>query len=100
MKFVLFVEGHTEKKSLPQFLKRWLDPRLTKPVGIKIVRFDGWSDFVKSAPTKALLYLNGPDRDDIAAVIGLLDLYGPTFYPENKQTANERYDWAKKKAGR
>ena len=26
MKFVLFVEGHTEKIGLPSFLKRWLDP--------------------------------------------------------------------------
>lgn len=95
MKFVLFVEGHTEKKSLPDFLKRWLDPRLARPVGIKIVRFDGWSDYVKSTPKKALLYLNGPDRDDIVAVVGLLDLYGPTFYPEDKTTATQRYQWAK-----
>ena len=35
MKFVLFVEGYTEDKALPKFLKRWLDPRLGKPVGIK-----------------------------------------------------------------
>jgi hypothetical protein len=30
MKFVLFVEGYTEKKALPEFLKRWLDPRLSQ----------------------------------------------------------------------
>jgi len=28
MKFILFVEGYTEDKALPQFLKKWLDPRL------------------------------------------------------------------------
>jgi hypothetical protein len=42
MKFVLFVEGHTEKLAVPQLLKRWLDPRLAKPVGIKVSRFEGW----------------------------------------------------------
>ncbi|AUX46272.1 uncharacterized protein SOCE26_077770 [Sorangium cellulosum] len=41
MKIVLFVEGHTEK-ALPELLKRWLDPRLPQPIGIKIARFEGW----------------------------------------------------------
>lgn len=44
MKFVLFVEGHTEQKAVPSFLKRWLDPRLRQPVGIRTVRFDGWGE--------------------------------------------------------
>lgn len=95
MKFILFVEGHTEKKALPEFLKRWLDPQLAQKAGIKVVRFDGWSDYVRETPKKARLYLDGPERDDIIAVIGLLDLYGPTFYPPDKQTPNERYMWAK-----
>ncbi len=48
MKFILFVEGYTEDKVLPQFLKKWLDPRLTQPVGIKTVRFEGWQELVKT----------------------------------------------------
>ncbi len=28
MKFVLLVEGYTEQKAIPAFLKRWLDVRL------------------------------------------------------------------------
>ena len=95
MKFVLFVEGYTEDKALPEFLKRWLDPRLGKPVGIKTVRFEGWQELVKDTPQKALMHLNGPDRDDIIAVIALIDLYGPTFYPNTKKSADERFDWAK-----
>jgi len=97
MKFVFFVEGHTEKKALPEFLKRWLDPRLSQRVGIQIVRFDGWSQYTDDVQTKARLHLNSPKRDDIIAVIGLLDLYGPTFYPGDRRTANERYEWAKQK---
>lgn len=95
MKFILFIEGHTEKKVLPQFLKKWLDPKLMKPVGIKTVRFEGWKELVKDSPKKALMHLNGPEQHDLVAVIALLDLYGPTFYPPDKNTAQERYAWAK-----
>jgi hypothetical protein len=95
MKFVLFVEGDTEK-ALPAFLKKWLDPKLSQPVGIKVVRFDGWHQLVKDTPTKAGMYLNGPKKEDIIAVIALLDLYGPTFYPGHKKTSQEKYDWAKR----
>ncbi len=92
MKFLLFVEGYTERDAVPSFLKRWLDPKLPKPVGIQCVRFEGWSDMVKNAPTKAKLYLS---EDNVIAVIALLDLYGPTFYPDDKNTSDERYKWAK-----
>ena len=93
MEFILFVEGCTEHKAIPSFLKRWLDPQLSKPVGIKSVRFEGWPELVKDSPTKASLYLS---RDSVIAVIALLDLYGPSIYPNNKNTATERYTWAKR----
>ena len=93
MKFILFVEGHTEKKTLPGFLKRWIDPRLEQPVGLQVVRFDGWAELIKDSPKKAKMYLND---NDVIAVCALLDLYGPTIYPDDKQSASERYEWAKK----
>ncbi len=96
MKFILFVEGYTENKALPQFLKKWLDPQLLNPVGIKTVRFEGWPELVKDAPLKAKMHLCGPDKNEIIAVISLLDLYGPTFYPSKLKESKERYDWAKK----
>src|SRR5690349_14587909 len=95
MKFILFVEGQTEKKSLPEFFKRWLDPQLSQPVGIKVVKFCGYGDYLKDVPQRVLLHLNGPGNEDIVGAIGLIDLYGPTFYPANKTTADERYSWAK-----
>lgn len=93
MRFILLVEGHTERNALAPFLKRWLDPRLTRPVGIRIDRFDGWQDFSRKAPKKAQDYLAAPDRDEIIAVIGLLDLYGPNCYPERLTTSEERHRW-------
>ncbi|MFM8333787.1 MAG: DUF4276 family protein [Candidatus Methylumidiphilus sp.] len=96
MKFIMFVEGYTEDKALPKFLQRWLDSRLPQRVGIKTIRFEGWSELVKDAPQKAKLHLCGPKGGDIIAVISLLDLYGPTFdYPKDKTSPDEKYDWAK-----
>ncbi len=96
MNFILMVEGHTEEKGLREFLQRWLDQELSTKVGIKIVRFDGWSDLVRNAKAKAHWHLNNPqEKNSIIAVIALLDLYGPTFYPSDKVTASERYGWAK-----
>ncbi len=42
MKFVLLVEGQTEKDSAAAFIKRWLDPRLKQPVGIQVASFNGY----------------------------------------------------------
>lgn len=95
-KFVLFVEGHTEKQTLAAFLKRWLDPRLDEPVGIEVVRFEGWSDLVRDAKKKADLYLASKQANDIIAVVGLIDLYGPTLYPEDVTGVRARYDWLKR----
>lgn len=97
MKFILFIEGHTEKKALPQFLKRWFDQRLSQPVGIKTVRFEGWHDLVNEAPKKANMYLTGKQQGEIVAIISLLDLYGPTFYPADKTSAEDRYAWGKER---
>jgi hypothetical protein len=93
MKFVLFCEGHTERKALPEFLKRWLDVRLPTRVGIKPVRFDGWRELVSDSPKKARMYLEDPD---VIAVIALLDLYGPNIYPPSLTKADDKYAWAKK----
>lgn len=92
MKIVLFVEGVTEKKAVPQFLKRWLDSQTTHPVGIQPVRFEGWPELVDDSPKKARMYLSKPD---VIAVVAMLDLYGPQIYPQHVVTASERYDRAK-----
>jgi len=100
MKFILLVEGATEQKAVPLFLKRWLDPKLEKPVGIKAVKFQGWSELFEEMPKKARMYLEGPMYDDVLGVIGLMDLYGPSFYPDDKTTPSERLTWGKKELER
>jgi hypothetical protein len=94
VKFVLFVEGYTERETVGEFLKRWLDPQLARPVGIKIVRFNGWRQFIDDVAVRVRMHLEGPAHGQIIATLGLLDLYGPTFYPSHLTSAQERYEWA------
>src|SRR5690242_8537165 len=94
MKLVLFVEGYTEK-ALPELFKRWLDPQLSRPIGIKVVRFEGWRDYYGEIAKKVALNLSGKAGADVAGAVGVLDLYGPTFYPSDKTAASDRYSWAK-----
>jgi Domain of unknown function (DUF4276) len=96
VKFVLFVEGHTEKLAIPSLLKRWLDPKLTRRVGVVPVRFEGWAQYQSEIAKKVELALSGASGKDVIAAIGLLDLYGPTFYPPDKRTASDRIRWARK----
>ncbi len=96
MKFIFLVEGYTEQKTIPGFLKRWLDTQLKQKVRIKVDRFEGWADLVADLPRKVPMYLNGSNARDIVAVVALLDLYGPTFYPSHLTSARERQEWAVK----
>ena len=95
MKFILFVEGDTERKALPEFLKRWLETQLDARVGIQTVGFAGAPELWRETPKRALVYLNQPGRkDEIIAVIALLDLHGPEFYPDERELRR----WAKEQA--
>lgn len=51
---------------------------------------------VRNAASKTHWHLsNSPERGGVIAVIALLDLYGPTFYPGDKAAASERQAWVK-----
>ena len=95
MKLVLFVEGQTEKKALAEFLKRWLDPSLPRPVRITPVRFDGWGHYTEEIAKKVELNLTGKAGADAVGAIGLLDLHGLGIFPDGVTTPAKRYDWAK-----
>ena len=94
MKLLLFVEGDTER-ALRKFFRRWLDDRLSERVGIKIVQFEGWRDYDDEIARKVSLQLSDESETDVIGAIGLLDLYGPTFYPRDKVGVADRYTWAK-----
>lgn len=92
MRIVLFCEGWTEVGGLPAFLNRWINSQLPpgRSVGIKPVRFEGWPQLVRDIATKVPLHLGQPDT---IAVFALLDLYGPTFFPNNINQVADKCKW-------
>lgn len=93
MKFMLFVEGHTEHKALGSFLKRWLDPRLSSPVGIASVNLKGNRGFAREIKSRVEFYLNHDKKGNIVRAIGLLDLYKGASFPADKTTIQEKHNW-------
>lgn len=95
MRFLLFVEGQTEKYALRDFLKRWLDPKLKSRVGIDVVLFKGVHHYYSEVAKTVNRIFSGSTGDDVIAAIGLLDLYGLEIYPQHLEGVRERYTWAK-----
>lgn len=94
MKFILFVEGDTEKTLAP-FLKRWLDVRLKTKIGIQMVRFSGFGEFKKDLKNRVDFYFDQDHHNEIIAVIALMDIYGLELdYPKTVTTVNQRIQWA------
>lgn len=97
MKFVLLVEGYTEHKALPDFLRRALEAKATKErVGFQSVKFEGWGDMAKRAVAKANFYLDAKSHPEVIAVLSLLDLYGPV-YPDGCSNVAARRQYFKNK---
>jgi hypothetical protein len=96
MFLVIFVEGHTEDKVLTNFLSKWLNDKLPEKLIIRTVNFKGYANFYKDVALRAHMHLKGPRSKELVAVIGLLDLYGPTIFPEGMILVDKKYRWAKK----
>jgi hypothetical protein len=95
LRFLLFVEGQTEKYALRDFLKRWLDPKLGSRVGIDVILFEGCGPYYSEIAKRVNFILSGKPAADVIAAIGLVDLHGPEIYPQHLKEARERYIWAK-----
>lgn len=92
MRFVLLVEGPTEK-ALAAFLMRWLDARLDPKVGIQTSKpAGGCCRLVEDMPKKAALCLSDPKAGDLIGVVGLLDLHG-LAHPSGITSTSERLNW-------
>lgn len=92
MRFVILVEGPTEYAVLSGFLRPWLDAGLGTRVGITLVECSGWGGVYNDAKMYAKKHLS---QEDVIAVVSLMDLYGPTFYPDGVNTASQRFTWGK-----
>lgn len=81
MRIVFLVEGDSDKRAIPPFIKRFLENRGLGHVGCEAVESGGWAKLSASAHERARLYL---DRDASYRVVTLLDLHGPDFLPHDK----------------
>ena len=82
MKFVIFVEGHTEHRVLADFVRPFLDSQLSQRIGVHTVLFKGYHQYLDEAPKKAKLYQSDPDT---LGIMGLLDIYGLKVLPEGER---------------
>jgi hypothetical protein len=96
-------DGDTERKVLPVFLKKWLDPKLEKPIKIQCEIF-GERYLAENGPPqmkqKIKSHLRHPSHAEIVAFIALTDLYGPNnsnSYPANKTSVANRVAWTREK---
>lgn len=96
MKFFLFVEGQTEKAVVAEFIKRWLDPRLSRPVKISVVTLRGVGNYSANIRNQVEFYLESQAKEQIIAGIGLVDLSGTNF-PTHvlSKSAKEKAAWGK-----
>ncbi len=93
MRFFLFAEGRTEQMGLGDFLARWLNARLSQPVGVRVVKLGGSGEFRKSIARRVDFHLRRDTRAEVIAAVGLLDLYEGAAYPPDRTTAEDRYEW-------
>jgi len=94
MRFLLFVEGHTEKQGVGAFIRRWLGDRLPSKVGVSVVNLRGNRRFAEDIRREVHHHLSGGDAAEIIAAIGLLDLYQAADWPKRQRSVRERYEWA------
>ena len=92
MKFILCVEGHTEHHALSEFLRRWLNARLSKNVGVRTDNFRSGAKLLAGIQQRVRYHLSATNAGDIIAVIALIDLYGQR-YPSRCRTVNEKCAW-------
>ena len=95
MRFVLLAEGDLERKALPQFFKRWLDPRLSRSIRIDAYQIQGMGELIHGLPRRSSKHLNDPRRD-VIGVVGLFDLHEAALeFPAGVAKPSDRAAWAK-----
>lgn len=96
MKFALLVEGKTEDLGVASFLSGWLNQYFQpgSQVGIRTIGHRGWARLVLELPEKVRQILTDPrSRDETIAVLSLLDLYGPDFWPAEVHSVEDKCRW-------
>ena len=90
MRFILIVEGDTEKRSIEGLIRKHLSEKTGQKIGVTAINIKGYGNFIRDLPQKVKKYLTGPDKDEILAVVGLMDLYKTPYTHEVNCPIRER----------
>lgn len=90
MRFILIVEGDTEKRSIEGLLRKQLTEKTGQNVGISAINIKGYGNFSCDLPQRVKKYLTGPDKNEIFAVAGLMDLYKTPYARDVNRPIRER----------
>lgn len=99
MKILLFTEGHTEYKALPEFINRILEKLINKSIKIDAVNFGSKDNLINDSPKKVKWHLERDIQNEIIAIISIIDLYRAFDTPEYEALADieQKYDYVKNK---
>lgn len=96
MKFIIVVEGKTEKNVIEDFLQRYLNKHLEINVGVRAIDREGVAELIKDLPAITDKWLDKKHSGDVIGVFGFADLYGlPVDYPKSITTVSAKIKWAK-----
>lgn len=90
MRFILIVEGDTEKRSIEGLIRKHLAEMTGQNIGITAININGYGNFFRDLPKKVTKYLNGPDKNEILAIVGLMDLYKTPYAHDVNRPIRER----------
>ncbi len=90
MRIILIVEGDTEKRSIEGLIRRQLLEMTGKKIGVTAINVNGYGNFFHDIPQRVKKYLTGPDRDEILAVAGLMDLYKSPYARDVHRPVSDR----------
>ena len=90
MRFILIVEGDTEKRSIEGLIRKHLAEKTRKNIGVTAININGYGNFFRDLPQKVKKYLTGPDKEEIIAIAGLMDLYKTPYAREVNRSIRER----------
>jgi hypothetical protein len=96
LRFVLLVEGPSEKLALPQFFKRWLDERFLVPIDIKAIVRTGAANVCEEAPKDVPKLLNALNAPELVGIISICDLASELPFLNPSKSKTERIEIATK----
>jgi hypothetical protein len=90
MRFILIVEGDTEKRSIESLIRNSIKIKTDQNIGVDAINVKGFGNFKKDLQKRVEKHLTGPGNQEIIAIIGLMDLYISPYAKDVHLSLDER----------